>query len=84
MNENNTHKPSGADGSSSGEEQEKAPNLFQVIGSVLSAFIGIQNSKNKERDFKHGNHKVFIAVGIIMTLLFLATVITVVQIVTAK
>lgn len=62
-------------------DQDKAPSLLQVIGSVLAAFIGIQNSKNKERDFKHGNHKVFIAVGIVMTLVFLFSVFTVVQLV---
>lgn len=62
----------------------KPPNIFQVMGSVLAAFFGVQSSKNKERDFKHGNHKVFIIVGILMTLLFLASVITVVQIVLAK
>lgn len=66
------------------EDSGKAPTFFQVMGSVLAAFFGVQSSKNKERDFKHGNHKVFIAVGIVMTLVFLLTVITVVQIVLAK
>lgn len=66
------------------EDPGKAPTFFQVMGSVLAAFFGVQSSKNKERDFKHGNHKVFIAVGIVMTLLFLFTVITVVQIVLAQ
>jgi hypothetical protein len=60
---------------------DKAPNLLQVIGSVLSAFIGIQSSRNKERDFNHGNHRVFIIVGLVMTLLFLITLFAVVQIV---
>lgn len=63
------------------QQADKAPNLLQVMGSVLAAFVGIQNKKNKERDFKYGNHKVFIAVGIIMTAAFLLTVVTVVQIV---
>ena len=62
-------------------DHEKPPSLWQVICSVLAAFVGIQNSKNKQRDFKHGNHKVFIAVGIAMTLLFLLSVFTVVQLV---
>ncbi len=63
------------------ETEEKAPNLLQVMGSVFAAFFGVQSRKNKERDFKHGNHKVFIAVGIIMTFIFLAVVISVVQMV---
>jgi hypothetical protein len=66
------------------EDDQKPPTLLQVIGSVLSAFIGIQNSKNKKRDFEHGNIKVFITVGIILTLVFLITVYTVVQTVLAK
>ena len=70
--------------SSMDPQQDKKPSLLQVIGSVLSAFFGVQSSKNKERDFKHGNHKIFIAVGIVMTLVFLATVITVVQLVLAN
>ncbi len=65
-------------------EEEQAPTLLQVIGSVLASFFGVQSSKNKERDFKHGNHRVFIAVGIIMTLMFLITVYTVVQIVLSQ
>ena len=63
---------------------DKAPNLLQVIASVLSAFIGVQSSKNKERDFKHGNHKVFIVVGIGLTLVFLLSIFTVVQLVLSK
>ena len=62
---------------------EQAPNLLQVIGSVLAAFFGVQSKKNKERDFQHGNHRVFIAVGLVMTLVFLLSVFTVVQLVLA-
>ncbi len=63
------------------DNEDKAPNILQVMTSVLSAFFGVQSSKNKERDFKHGNHKVFAIVGIIMTLAFLLTVVVIVQIV---
>lgn len=75
---------SNSDAPTERDEEQKAPSLFQVMGSVLSAFFGVQSSKNKERDFKHGNHKVFIVVGLIMTLVFLASVITVVQLVLAN
>ena len=47
----------------------------------MAAFIGIQSKKNKERDFKHGNFKVFVIVGIVFTLLFLAGIATIVQII---
>ncbi len=70
-----------ADNNSEEQNQQQAPSLLQVVGSVLAAFFGVQSSKNKERDFKHGNHRVFIIVGIVMTLIFLLSVFTVVQIV---
>lgn len=60
-------------------EEDKAPTIFQVFASVSAAFFGVQSSKNKQRDFKHGNHKVFIVVGLCMTAIFLATVISIVQ-----
>lgn len=78
------HDDQGENRSSPDRDDDKPPTFLQMVGSVLAAFFGVQSKKNKERDFKHGNHKVFIAIGILMTLVFLATVITVVQIVVAK
>ena len=56
-------------------------NPFQVIASVLAAGLGVQSSKNRERDFKQGRAGTFIAAGLIFTLLFIGTVYTVVQMV---
>jgi hypothetical protein len=56
-------------------------NPLQVVSSVLAASLGVQSSKNRERDFKQGRAGVFIAAGIIFTLLFIGTVLTVVQLV---
>lgn len=55
-------------------EERKKPTLLQVIGSVLAAGFGVQSSKNRERDFKHGRAAVFITMGIIFTLLFIGAV----------
>jgi len=63
------------------KNEKKKPNLLQIAGSVLAAGFGVQNSKNRERDFQHGNHRVFIIAGIIFTVLFVAGVFTVVQMV---
>jgi len=52
-----------------------------VISSVLAAGLGVQSSKNRERDFKQGRAGVFIVAGIVFTLLFMGTVFTVVQLV---
>jgi hypothetical protein len=56
-------------------------NPLQVVSSVFAAGLGVQSSKNRERDFKQGRIGVFIAAGIIFTLLFVAAVVTVVQVV---
>lgn len=56
---------------------------LRIIQSTLAAAIGVQNKKNRERDFQEGNAGTFIAAGIIFTALFIATVMTVVQLVTA-
>ncbi|MEH6517905.1 MAG: DUF2970 domain-containing protein [Halioglobus sp.] len=56
-------------------------NILHVIASVFAAGLGVQSSKNRERDFKQGRFGVFVAAGIIFTLLFMATIYTIVQIV---
>jgi hypothetical protein len=60
-------------------EKGEKTNLLQVVGSVLMAGLGVQSSKNKERDFKQGNFKAFIIVGLVFTVLFVVTVATVVS-----
>ena len=62
-------------------ESKRSLNPFQVVSSVLAAGLGVQSSKNRERDFKQGKFGVFIAAGIIFTLLFIGTVVAVVQLV---
>jgi hypothetical protein len=68
------------DGSGTEERQGNLGPL-QVMGSVLAAGLGVQSSKNRERDFKQGRVGVFIAAGIVFTLAFIAAVVTVVQLV---
>jgi len=55
--------------------------LFKVVLSVMSAMIGIQSNKNRERDFAKGRPAAYIVVGIIMTVLFILTLWTVVSII---
>ena len=69
------------DGSSNAREKPGKLNPLQVVGSVLAAGLGVQSSKNRERDFKQGRLGVFIAAGIVFTLLFIGFVIFVVQMV---
>ncbi|MFT4519487.1 MAG: hypothetical protein ACI9JM_001883 [Halioglobus sp.] len=56
-------------------------NPMQVIGSVFAAGLGVQSSKNRERDFKQGRFGVFVGAGLVFTLLFIGAVFTVVQVV---
>jgi len=57
------------------------PNLLQVFGSVLSAILGIQNSKNRERDFSKGDPKQFIAVYIFIVICVVVSMITLVRVI---
>jgi len=46
---------------------------LQVIGSTLAAGLGVQSSKNRERDFNRGKLSTFIAAGLTFTIVFIAT-----------
>jgi hypothetical protein len=59
----------------------KSINPLAVIGSVFAAGLGVQSSKNRERDFKQGNFKTFVVAGIVFTLLFIGVVYGIVQLV---
>ena len=53
----------------------------QLLKSTLSAFIGVQSSANRERDFKHGKMSHFIFMGLLFGLVFVLTLVGVVQLV---
>lgn len=63
------------------DKEDKSLNPLQVVGSVLAAGLGVQSSKNRERDFKQGRIGVFITAGIVFTLLFIGGIFTIVQLV---
>lgn len=64
------------------QEDKKQPlKPMQVISSVFAAGLGVQSSKNRERDFQQGRAGVFIAAGIIFTLLFIGIMVAIVQVV---
>ncbi|MBE9537797.1 MAG: DUF2970 domain-containing protein [Proteobacteria bacterium] len=62
-------------------KQSGSINPLHVVGSVFAAGLGVQSSKNRERDFKQGNFKVFVITGIVFTLLFIGAVFAIVQMV---
>lgn len=52
-------------------ENNEGTSFIDIIKSVFAALFGIQNSKNRERDFKKGKPSDFIAFGIVFVLLLL-------------
>ncbi|ARN73972.1 DUF2970 domain-containing protein [Oceanicoccus sagamiensis] len=64
--------------------EEKPLSFFQMVGSVLASFFGVQSKKNKERDFKRGKASQFIAVGILMTAVWYGAIYFLVNVVLAK
>ena len=60
---------------------ESAPTLWQTITSVLAAFFGVQSSANRRRDFSRGRPAAFFIVAIALTLLFVAALVVLVQVI---
>lgn len=55
--------------------------LGTIARSILAAAFGVQSRRNQERDFVQGNYRHYIVGGILFTILFVATVATVVTLV---
>lgn len=55
--------------------------FWQTLLSVGQASFGVQNRKNKERDFEKGSIKGFIAAALIFTVVFVLTLVVVVNLV---
>jgi hypothetical protein len=64
-----------------GVAEHRGLSPWQVVSSMLAAGLGVQSSRNRERDFKQGRAPVFIIAGLIFTALFIGGVYTVVSIV---
>lgn len=61
------------------EEDKNTPSLLDVARSVLWAMLGVQKSKNHERDFKHGKPSQYIIVGLVGVAIFITILITAVK-----
>ncbi len=62
-------------------DEPESVGFFQVVGSTIAAALGVQSSKNRERDFSRGKASHFIVAGIIFTVVFALSVVAVVQLV---
>jgi len=63
------------------DEDKRSPSLLDVTRSVLWGALGVQKSENYKRDFTHGKAWQYIVVGIIAIMVFIGTMITIVNIV---
>lgn len=61
------------------DEDKQTPSLLDVARSVLWAMIGVQKSKNHERDFKHGKASQYIIIGLIGVAIFITILVVVVK-----
>lgn len=68
-------------GDSGAKEKAVELSFGQLLKSTLSAFIGVQSNANRERDFKHGKISHFIWMGLLFGLVFVLTLVGVVQLV---
>ena len=64
-------------------DQQKDENLtfLQMLGSTVSAALGVQSSANRKRDFSKGKAIHFILFGVAFTAVFVLAVIGVVNLV---
>ena len=62
-------------------EQTVRLSFWQLLKSTLSAFIGVQSNANRERDFSHGKISHFIWMGLLFGVVFVLTIVGVVQLV---
>ena len=73
---NASNKPEAAPAS----ESKKKLSILHILTSVLAAAVGVQSKKNQEKDFNaKGSIYIYIAAGIIFTVLFVITIVTVVK-----
>ncbi len=63
--------------------KEQKMSTLALLQSVFAAAMGVQSSKNRERDFNQGNAGIFIVAGIVFTALFIGGVMMIVQLVLA-
>jgi len=61
------------------EENQKAPSLLDVMRSVLWAMLGVQKSKNYERDFSQGKPWQYVVVGLFGVAIFIFILVMVVK-----
>lgn len=80
-----SHTPSAPEDDRADEDERSSPqqslSAWQVLTSTLAAAFGVQSSRNRERDFSRGKPVHFIIAGIVFTVLFVLTLIVLVNLI---
>jgi hypothetical protein len=63
------------------ENNDRPLSFGELVKSVLMAFLGVQSNSNRMRDFSKGKLSHFIIIGVIFGLLFILTIVGVVNLV---
>ena len=66
------------------EGQRKASNPLRAVAAVLSAFIGIRKSTARDQDLASLKPVHVIVVGLVAAALFVALLVTLVQVITSR
>jgi hypothetical protein len=66
------------------ERQRKASNPLRAVAAVLSAFIGIRKSAARDQDLASLKPVHVIVVGLVAAALFVALLVTLVQVITSR
>lgn len=66
---------------SPGGAEQRPLSPWQVIASTAAAAIGVQSSRNRQRDFRQGRASHFIIAGVLFTVLFVVVMVVVVNLV---
>ena len=74
-------QPENAD---SNQSNRAGLSVFQVIYSVLAAMFGVQNQERHKRDFEQGDPTQFIVVGILFVVVFVFSLIWIVNTILAQ
>jgi len=57
------------------------PSIVDVIKSVLSAVLGVQSEKNRQKDFTQGSLPMYLIAGLIFTVIFVSVIVALVRMV---
>ena len=66
---------------SSEQQSPQKVSFWKMMFSIMAASFGVQNKKNKERDFSSGSIKGFVLAALIFSFVFVMVLVTIVSVV---